>query len=107
MTDSVVFTDIMGVTREDVTKHLFLGALGPQDGSTANAIGDGLVAHIVGGTVDGSTVFEIQEKGRTMYFKNIMSMVNLEGWTMVPQIYEAENATISNAVSAALAMVFA
>ena len=79
--------------------QLFMGALGPQDGSTATTVGDGLTAHILGGNVGGNTVFEVQDKGRTLYLKNMISTVDLEGWTMSPQIHEAEDATISNAVS--------
>jgi hypothetical protein len=76
---------------------LFIGALGPQAGSVPTSLGIGLTAHIAGGIIDGDTVFEVQDKGRTMYLKNTLSTVNLEGWTIVPRIYEAEAATISNA----------
>ena len=100
VTDSVVFTD-MSVTKEDVMSQLFIGSLGPQDGShNATNITDGLTAHTVGGVVDDQTVFEVRDKGRTMYLKNIVSMVSLEGWElMTPKIYEAEDATIHNTVS--------
>jgi len=100
VTDSVVFTD-MSVTKEDVMSQLFIGSLGPQDGShNATNITDGLTAHTVGGVVDDQTIFEVRDKGRTMYLKNIVSMVSLEGWElMTPKIYEAEDATIHNTVS--------
>ena len=94
-----MFEDIEDVSREKVSNNLFLGALGPEDGSKATVIEDGLVVHLVGDNVDRNTVFEVQDKGRTMYFKNTMSTVKLEGVTMIPQIYEAEDATVSNAVS--------
>ena len=92
VTDSVVFTD-MSVTKEDVMSQLFIGSLGPSDGSVATNITDGLTVHTVGGVVDEVTVFEVRDKGRTMYLKNILSMVTLEGWEMTPQIYEAEDAS--------------
>ena len=92
VTDSVVFTD-MSVTKEDVMSQLFIGSLGPSDGSVATYITDGLTVHTVGGVVDEVTVFEVRDKGRTMYLKNILSMVTLEGWEMTPQIYEAEDAS--------------
>ena len=92
-----MFTDIAGITKENVTSSLFIGASGPQESSDATVIDDGLTAHVVGGTVDASTVFEVQDKGRTLFFKNILSTVSLEGWTaMPPTIYEAEDATLSN-----------
>jgi hypothetical protein len=78
--------------------QLFIGALGPPAGSAPISLSFGLSAHLVGGNVDGGTVFEVQDKGRTLYLKNTRSTVSLEGWTMAPQIYEAEDATISNAI---------
>ena len=78
--------------------QLFIGALGPQAGSTAISLLDsGLTIHRVGNVTDHNTVFEVQDRGRMMYLKNMRSTVSLEGWTMAPQIYEAENANISNA----------
>ena len=79
--------------------QLFMGALGPQDGSTATTVGDGLTAHTLGCNVGCSTVFKVQDKGRTMYLNNILSIVGLEGWTMSPQTHEAEDATISDAAN--------
>ena len=100
VSESVVFTEISSVTKEDVISQLFIGSLGVPEGSIANTkFGYGVTAHVVGNNVDARTVFEVQDKGRTMYLKNILYSVGLEGWTMVPQIYEAEDAEINNAVS--------
>ena len=93
----MVFTDT-NMSKENVMSKLFIGALGPQAGSVPTSLGIGFTAHIGGGIIDGDTVFEVQDKGRTIYLKNTLSTVSLEGWTMVPQIYEAEAATISNAL---------
>lgn len=79
--------------------QLFIGALGPQAGSNTTDLLNGVIVHVTENGVGTDTVFEVNDKGRIMYFKNILSTVNLEGWAMVPQIYEAEDATISNAVS--------
>jgi hypothetical protein len=92
----VVFTDT-NISKENVMSKLFIGALGPQADSVPTNLGIGFTAHIAGSIIDGDTVFEVQDKGRTIYLKNTLSTVSLEGWTMVPQIYEAEAATISNA----------
>ena len=101
VTDSVVFTDIVNISKVDVMSQLRMGAGGPQDGSAATSITDDLTIHTIGGSIDVNTVFEVRDKGRTLYLKNMLSTVGLEGWTMPPQIYEAEDATISNAVSLA------
>ena len=101
VTDSVVFTD-MSVSKEDVMSQLFIGALSPHDGSVATNLENGVTVHTVGGVVDEVTVFEVRDKGRTMYLKNILSTVSLQGWEMTPRIYEAEDATINNAVSCSL-----
>jgi hypothetical protein len=93
----VVFSDV-NVSKEHVMSKLFIGALGPQPGSVNTSLGIGLTAHIAGGIIDGDTVFEVQDKGRTIYLKNTLSTVSLEGWTLAPQIYEAEDAIISNAM---------
>ena len=79
--------------------QLFMGVLSSQDGSTSVTVGDGLTAHILGCNVGCSTVFKVQDKGRTLYLKNILSTDGIEGWTMSPQTHEAEDAIISNAVS--------
>ena len=96
--ESVVFTDT-NVSKVDVMSHLFMGALGPQDGSTAIDLENGVIVHEMVGNIDSNTVFEVQDKGRTLYLRNALSTVGLEGWTMPPQVYEAEDATINNAVS--------
>mmetsp|Transcript_30659 Transcript_30659/g.64787 ORF Transcript_30659/g.64787 Transcript_30659/m.64787 type:complete len:1099 (+) Transcript_30659:67-3363(+) len=95
--ESVVFTNIVNISKEDVMSQLSMGAPGPQDGSVPTNISNGLTVHMVGGNVDSNTVFEVQDKGRTLYLKNVLSTVSLEGWAMPPQIYEAEDAIISNA----------
>ncbi len=93
VTDNVVFTDT-NMSNESVMSKLFIGALGPQAGSVQTSLGIGLTSHIAGDIIDGDTVFEVQDKGQTLYLKNMLLTVSLKGWTMVPQIYEAEAATI-------------
>ncbi len=77
--------------------QLFIGALGPPADSVPTSLSFGLTVHIVGGSIDADTIFEVHDKGRTLYLKNTRSTVSLEGWTVAPRIYEAEDATISNA----------
>mmetsp|Transcript_30664 Transcript_30664/g.64801 ORF Transcript_30664/g.64801 Transcript_30664/m.64801 type:complete len:611 (+) Transcript_30664:516-2348(+) len=96
VSESVMFTDIVNVSKEDVMSQLFLGVLGPQQGSAPTNITDDLTVHMIRGNLDSNTVFEVQDMGRTLYLKNTLSTVRVEGWTMPPQIYEAEDA-ISNA----------
>ena len=88
----------MNVSKENVMSQLFIGALGPPTDSVSTSLSVGLSAHLVGGNIDGDTIFEVQDKGRTSYLKNTRSTVSLEGWTMAPKIYEAEDATIANAI---------
>ena len=90
--ESTVFSDL-SVTKEMIMSSLFIGALGPQVGSVPTSIANDVTAHVVGGTVDQQTVFEVQDKSRTLYLKNVESIVHLEGWSVLPQIYEAESAT--------------
>lgn len=97
VTDSVVFTDTANVSKEDVMGQLFLGTYGPRDGSVSTDLENGVTVHIMGNSVDERTVFEVQAKGQTVYLKNVLSTVSLQGWTAVPQIYEAEQAEIFNA----------
>lgn len=99
VTDSVVFTDLVLVTKDIVMSNLSIGALGPQDNSQVSDLGSGMKVHRIGGKTDENTVFEVQDKGRTLFLKNVRSTVKIEGWTMTPQIYEAEAAMFSNAVS--------
>lgn len=107
VTESVVFTDTSNVSKEDVMSQLFIGALGPPANSVPENLGVGLVAHKVGGIVDGTTVFQVEDKSRTMYVKNLVSTVNLQGWAAVPEIYEAEGASLlNNVVSSAKANSF-
>jgi hypothetical protein len=69
--------------------------MGPAEGSTILP-GDGFIVHVLG-TVDGSSVFEVEDKGRTLFLKNVRSTVSLQGWeTLPPQIHEAEDATLFN-----------
>ncbi|KAL7537288.1 hypothetical protein ACHAXR_008774, partial [Thalassiosira sp. AJA248-18] len=95
--ESVVFTHD-SVSKEDVISQLFMGVLGPPDGSNATVIANDLTVHTIGDNVDASTVFEVEDKGRTLFFKNVLSTVSLEGWETLPEIYEAEDATMNNAV---------
>ncbi|KAL7543207.1 hypothetical protein ACHAXR_012486, partial [Thalassiosira sp. AJA248-18] len=97
VTESIVFTDTT-VSKEDVMGQLFIGAYGPGDSSAPTDLENGVTVHIVGSNVDEHTVFEVQDNGQTMYLKNVLSTASLEGWTLPPQIYEAEDATISNAI---------
>ena len=100
VTKSVVFTgEPNAISKEEAMSQLSIGTVGPPESSTATDAGDGLKVHTIGGNVDGNTVFEVQDKGRTFYLKNELSTVGLEGWTMPPQIQEAEDATMSNVVS--------
>lgn len=99
VTDSVVFTDLVTVTKDNAMSNLSIGALGPQDNSQVHDLGSGLKVHRIGGKTDENTVFEVQDKGRTLFLKNVRSTVKIEGWTMTHQIYEAEAAMFSNAVS--------
>ena len=79
--------------------QLFIGALGPEAGSDSTNLNNGVIVHAAGIIGSTDTVFEVQDKGRTLYLKNLRSTVSLEGWAeMAPQIYEAEAATINNAV---------
>ena len=78
--------------------QLFIGALGPPADSVPTSLSFELSVHIVGGNIDGDTIFEVRDKGRTLYLKNTRSTVSLKGWTVAPQIYEAEDAIISNAI---------
>jgi uncharacterized protein (DUF1501 family) len=95
--ESVVFNDLVGLTKSDVMSQLFIGAFGPGDGEE-NPVADGLKAYVVGGTVDSSTIFRVEDKGRVMYFKNVRETVTLDGWsTEEALILEAEGATITNA----------
>ncbi len=95
----MVFTDLIDVTKDIVMSKLSIGAFCPQDNSLATDLGSGLKAYRVGGTTDTNTVFEVDDKGRTLFLKNLRSTVKIEGWAMTPQIYEAVAATFSNAVS--------
>ncbi len=95
----MVFTDLIDVTKDVVMSKLSIGAFGPRDNSLATDLGSGLKAYRVGGITDANTVFEVDDKGQTLFLKNLRSTVKIEGWAMTPQIYEAEAATFSNAVS--------
>lgn len=95
--ESVVFTDISALSKEDVLSQLFIGALGPHPDSTPTVINDSLTVYHVG-SIDEDTVFEVKDKGRTFLLKNIVQTVNVEGWTMTPQLHEAEAAVTSNAI---------
>ena len=79
--------------------QLSVGAHGIPSGSVMNDLGNGVKVHVVGTVGSTDTVFEVEDKGRVLYLKNMISTVSLEGWIMPPQIYEAEGATLANAVS--------
>ena len=99
--ESTVFDEAGSVSKTDVMSQLFIGALGPPNDSVPTA-GDGFTAHIVGDAVDESTVFEVEDKGRPFFLKNVRSTVSLAsgmGWEIYPKIFEAEDATVVNAVS--------
>ena len=100
VSESVVYNDLVGLSKEDVMSQLFLGSVvGIPEGSTSTDLGNDLKAHVLDGKVDATTVFEVLDKGRTIYLKNVLSTVSVEGWEMVPQIFEAEDAMVKNAVS--------
>lgn len=94
--DNQVFASTVGVTKESVQSQLFLGTYGPPLGSSSTDLGNGVTVHHTG-SIGMDTVFEIEDQGTTLYLKNVLSMVTLEGWEMTPQIYEAEQGTINNA----------
>ena len=93
VSESVVFDSIDGVDKEQVMAALFLGAIGP-DASSVPTNGSGFIAHVVNGVIDESTVFEVEDKGRTFFLKNLVSEVHVNGWeALPPMILEAEDAT--------------
>ena len=98
VTNSAEFTDINSISKDDVLSRLFVGTSGPEAGSAQNN-GDEFIAHIVGGVLDENTVFEVEDKGRKFFLKNLRSTVNLEGWEKTPEILEAESATMVGVVS--------
>lgn len=107
VSESTVFTSIEVIdNKEQVMNQLFIGALGPEAGSIPTN-GAGFTAHVVNGIVDASTVFEVMDKGRTFFLKNILSEVHLSGWEFLPVTIEAEdadvlqNTTIKNNTSSA------
>lgn len=91
--ESIVFESIEAIDKVQVMNQLFIGALGPESGSLPSN-GAGFVAHVVGGTVDTRTVFEVMDKGRTFFLKNIRSEVHLSGWEFLPVTLEAEDAAV-------------
>jgi len=95
VTETAVFSDT-NVSVDDVMSQLFLATYAPQEGSVPNDLG-GVTAHSVGDSVDKTTVFEVSYRGKTVFLKNVVSNVELEGWTMTPTIYEAEQAEVFNA----------
>ena len=58
MTETAVFSDT-NVSMDDVTSQLFLGTYAPQEGSVSTDLGNGVTAHIVGDSVDKTTIFEV------------------------------------------------
>ena len=99
VSEVVVFSDIEGITKADVMSQLKIGAVGPDPNSLAVYLNNDVTVHIVGSVVDETTVFEIQDRGVTIFLKNLVSTVSLFGWEMPPQIYEAESASALNFTS--------
>eukprot|EP00984_Skeletonema_dohrnii_P004238 scaffold1495_cov202-Skeletonema_dohrnii-CCMP3373.AAC.3 len=95
VSESAVFDSIDNVDKEQVMGQLFLGAIGPEANSNSTT-GNGFIAHVVNGLIDTGTVFEVEDKGRTFFLKNIVSEVHLNGWEAVPTIFEAEDAAVLN-----------
>lgn len=90
---------MQGLSAAEVLSSLFIGSNRPAAGSTAFTA-DGFKYHIVGSDIDENTIFEVKTKGKTLFLKNIRSTVQLQGWeSMAPVIFEAEHATLHNAVS--------
>ena len=94
VSESTVFDSIDNVDKEQVMAQLFLGAIGPEAMHNSTVLQDGLIVHAVDGLIDASTVFEVQDKGRTFFLKNVVSEVHLRGWEAVPTILEAEDAAV-------------
>ena len=99
--ESVVFTYIDNVSKNDVLSQLFIATIGPQADSV-QLTGDGFNAHVIGNNFDEHTVFEVVVKGRAMFLKNVRSTVIIEGWERIPEILEAEDAIVSSAVSSGM-----
>lgn len=93
VSESAVFESIEAIDKVQVMNQLFIGALGPEAGSIPTN-GAGFIAHVVNGSVDASTVFEVMDKGRTFFLKNILSEVHLSGWEFLSEIHEAEDAAV-------------
>lgn len=74
---SAVFDRIESITKADVMSQLFLGARGPPDDSVP-IVGDGFKVHAASGKIDEDVVFEVEDKGRTLFLKNVRSTVTLE-----------------------------
>lgn len=94
--EGVVFSgnDVGSISKKDIMSQLFIGAFGPSSGSVPVSGGNDLIVHIVGDTMDENTVFEVQDKGRTLHLKNLRSTVKLgEGWDAPPIYHEAEHAS--------------
>ncbi len=94
VSESAVFDSNNSIQKAQVMAELFLGAIGPEATSEPTQLQDGLIAHVVNGNIDTSTVFEVEDKGRTFFLKNVVSKVNLSGWQAVPTILEAEDASV-------------
>ncbi len=98
VSESVVFTSIENIDKEQIMAQLFLGAFEPEVASVPINRAD-FTAHVVDGNVDATTVFEVQDKGRRFFLKNIVSEVNLHGWEAIPTILEAEDAAVLHNVT--------
>ena len=102
--ESIVFSganDVESISKTDVMSKLFIGAMGPSNASVPIVAND-ITAHLVGGTLDERTVFEVKDKGRTLFLKNVQSIVKLgRGWDNPPILLEAEDASLVRAVRSA------
>ena len=83
--ESVVFDDVASISKMGVMSKLFIGAAGNPSDSVAS-VGDGFISHIVAGNVDASTVFEVQDKRKTFFLKNIRSIVKLSTTNNTPSL---------------------
>ena len=73
-----MFNNVESISKADIMSQLFIGALGPVSGSVPIA-GEGFTAHVVQGSVNERTVFEVIDRGGILFLKNARSTVSLVG----------------------------
>lgn len=80
--------------------NLFIGTFGPPDANSSSTTqAEGYTAYVANNVVDENTVFLVAKNGRDYYLRNLVSTVTVEGWQdLTPQIYEAEDAVLTNVV---------